>query len=447
MASHTEGDTKMTFTELAILGILLVLVLMFLKMPVGLAMALGGFIGLCLIRGVPASLSNIAVVALRQGTFYMMTVIPLFIFMGIVASYGGLSARAFSTINKWMGHLPGGLAMAVAGACAAFGAVCGDNIATAGTLLQVALPEMRKNGYKDELSLGCIACSGNLGFLIPPSAAFIIYGIVTQESIGKLFLAGILPGILVMLLFWITIYIWVKTEPSIAPMGPKATWPERIRSIGGMWEILIVFLVVMGGIYTGIFTPTEGAACGAAIVLIVCLARRKLSWKHFQASLSETGQLTALIFLMIMGAMIFSTFLTTTEVGFRMAEWIQSSQIHPMVVLAAILILYLILGCIMDIFAAILVTLPIFYPLMMALGFDSIWFGVQIVMMVCIGGITPPVGILVFAVKGMAPDVPLYTIFRGTVPFVLAMIVAVIILIAFPDISTIIPRLMTGPRQ
>ncbi len=434
----------MSFTGLAILVLVIVLVLMFLRMPIGLAMALGGFVGLCLIRGVPASLSNIAVVAFRQGSFYMMTVIPLFIFMGILASYGGLSERAFFCINKWIGHLPGGLAMAVSGACAAFGAVCGDHIATAGTLLQVALPQMRKCKYKDVLSLGCIASSGNLGILIPPSSAFIIYGIVTQESIGKLFLAGILPGILMMLLFWVAIYIWVKLDPQVAPTSPRVSWPERLRSLSGLWEILVVFLLVMGGIYTGVFTPTEGAACGAAVVLIFCIAHRSLSWHNFKAALNETGQLSALIFLLIIGAMIFSTFLTATEVGMRMAEFIESSHVTPLVVLIIILVIYLILGCIMDIFAAILVTLPIFYPLILALGYDSIWFGVQIVIMVCIGSVTPPVGFLVFAVKGMVKDVPLFTIFKGTVPFIIAMVVCDIILIAFPIISVILPKLMMG---
>jgi C4-dicarboxylate transporter, DctM subunit len=442
MAKGPQGGPRMNFTELAILGILIVLVLMFLKMPVGIAMALGGFVGLWLTRGMDASLSNIAVVSYRQASYYMMTVIPLFIFMGIVASYGGLSERAFYSINKWIGHLPGGLAMAVAAACAAFGAVCGDHIATAGTMLQVALPEMRKSHYNDELSTGVIACSGNLGFLIPPSSAFIIYGIITQESIGKLFLAGILPGILLMLLFWATIFIWVRVKPAVAPRGPRSGWVERLISLGGLWEIAVVFLLVMGGIYTGVFTPTEGGACGATIVLIVCILRKKISWQNFKAALRETGQLTAMIFLMIMGAMIFSTFLTTTEVGLNVASWIQSSHIPPTLVLIAVLILYLILGCIMDIFAAIFVTLPVLFPLMMALGFNSIWFGVQIVMMICLGSVTPPVGILVFAVKGMARDVPIYTIFKGTFPFLLAMVVCVIILILFPQISTFLPQLI-----
>jgi len=432
----------MSYTELAVIGILVVLLLMFLRMPVGLAMALGGFVGLWLTRGMSASLSNIAVVSFRQASYYMMTVIPLFVFMGILASYGGLSERAFQSINKWMGHLPGGLAMAVSGACAAFGAVCGDHIATAGTMLQVALPQMRKNGYKDELSLGCIACSGNLGFLIPPSSAFIIYGIVTQESIGKLFLAGILPGILLTTLFCLTIYIWVRVQPNIAPRGPRASWSDRLRSLAGFWEIMVVFIMVMGGIYAGIFTPTEGAACGVAIVAIVCIARRKLSWQAFKAALTETGQLTAMIFLMIIGAMIFSSFMTTTEISLRIAEFIQNSQIHRMVILISVLAIYLVLGCVMDIFAAILVTLPIFYPLMMALGFDSIWFGVLVVMMVCIGSVTPPVGILIFAVKGMTKDTPLITIFKGTIPFVSAMMAGVIILVLFPQISLFLPHLM-----
>ncbi len=432
----------MNYSEIALLGIGLFLVLMFFRMPIGLAMGLTGFLGLYVIRGGPAALSQVAIVTYRQATFYETTVLPLFIFMGILASHGGISERAFSAINKWIGHFRGGLAMACTGASAAFGAVCGSNIATAATLLSVALPEMRRFKYKDELSLGTIACGGNLGFIIPPSGAFVIYGLVTQESIGKLFLAGILPGILLTLLYCLAIYIWVRAKPEIAPQTPKVSMAERVRSTKDLWEVILIFILVMGGIYMGVFTATEGGAVGSAVILIICLARSKLSWKKFQQALMETGELTGIIFIMIIGSMIFSSFLTTTEVGLKLAHWIEGANIQPVLILTAILIIYILAGCFMDIYAVILVTLPIFYPLVIGIGYDSILFGVLIVFMIMIGCVTPPVGILVFAVKGMARDVPLPIIFRGTMPFILATIFCVGILILVPQLSLLLPNLM-----
>ena len=433
----------MDLTTIALIGVGLFLLLMFLKMPIGLAMALAGFIGISLVRGIAPALGNVSVIAYSTATSYHLSVIPLFVLMGVFAGYGGVSKNAFSTLNKWIGQLRGGLAMATTGACSAFGAVCGDHIATAATMCSAALPEMRRYKYNDELSLGCIAAGGNLGFLIPPSAAFIIYGFVTQTSIGALFAAGILPGILLTLLFWITIYLLCRLDPSLAPPGPKVSWMERLKAIRGIWGIFLLFIIVMGGIYTGIFTPTEAGAVGAFAAFILGVASRQLSWQGFVHSLGETIATTAMIFLLIIGAMIFSTFLVSAEVAITVGNFIEGWDVNRYVILAIILLFYVITGFFMDIFALLLVSLPIVFPIVAGpLGFDPVLFGVLSVLTIMMGSISPPVGVVVFAVYGIVREVPLFTIFRGCMPFLGAMFICLIILVAFPQISLVLPGLM-----
>jgi len=437
----------MDLTTITLIGVGLFLILMFLKMPIGLAMALAGFIGISLIRGIAPALGNISVIAYSTATSYHLSVIPLFVLMGVLAGYGGVSKNAFSTLNKWIGHLRGGLAMATTGACGAFGAVCGDHIATAATMCSAALPEMRRYKYSDELSLGCIAAGGNLGFLIPPSAAFIIYGFVTQTSIGSLFIAGILPGILLTLLFWIVIYFLCRLDPTLAPPGPKVSWMERLKAIRGIWGIFLLFIIVMGGIYTGIFTPTEAGAIGAFAAFILGAASRQLSWQGFAHSLWETIATTAMIFLLIIGAMIFSTFLTSAEVAITVGNLIEGWDVNRYVILAAILIFYVITGFFMDIFALLIVSLPIVFPIVAGpLGFDPVLFGVLSVLTIMMGSISPPVGVVVFAVYGIVKDVPLFKIFRGCMPFLAAMLICLIILVAFPQISLVLPNFMIPYR-
>ena len=437
----------MSLITIAFIGVGIFLILMFLKMPIGLAMALAGFIGICFARGVSPALNNIGVNAYSTATSYHLSVIPLFILMGVLAGYGGVSKDAFSTLHKWVGHFPGGLAMATSGACAAFGAVCGDHIATAATMCSAALPEMRRYKYKDELSLGCIAASGNLGFLIPPSAAFIVYGFITQVSIGSLFMAGILPGLLLTLLFWLAIYLQCRVNPMIAPPGPKVNWRERLKALRGIWGIFILFIIVMGGIYAGVFTPTEAGAVGALATFILSVISRQLTWSGFINSLFETIKTTALIFLLIIGAMIFSTFLTASEIPITLGAYIENLEVNRYVILGAILMFYVITGFFMDIFALLLVSLPIVFPIVvLSLGFDPVFFGVLAVLTIAMGSISPPVGILVFAVHGIVREVPLFTIFRGCLPFLGAMFICLIILVAFPQISLVLPNLMLPYR-
>jgi C4-dicarboxylate transporter DctM subunit len=369
--------------------------------------------------------------------------IPLFILMGELAFYGGLSKDAFTTLHKWVGHLRGGLAIATVGACAAFGAVCGSHVATAATMCSVALPEMRRYKYQDELSLGSICAGGNLGFLIPPSAAFVVYGFITQVSIGSLFISGIIPGLLITFLFWIQIYIQCMRNPALAPLGPQWSWQERFKSLKGIWGILIIFIIVIGGIYSGVFTPTESAAVGVFAVFIIGLAARQLTFQQFHKSLISTVKTSAIIFFLIIGAMVFSSFLTTTEFALGIGSYIETLQVDRYVIMIAILIVYIIAGFFLDIFAVLMITLPISHPiLVLSLGFDPVHFGVLCVVTIMIGAITPPVGVVVFAISGMVRDVHMYTIFRGCMPFVVTMIIALAILLVFPELSTFLPSLM-----
>ena len=425
-----------------VIGIVIMLALFFLGMPVGAAFIIAGFVGFGYIGGMEEAYSVLSMSAYRTSTTYMLTVIPLFILMGILAAHSGLSGDAFYSINRWVGHLPGGLAMATVGGCTAFGAVCGSAMAAAVTMCSAALPEMRRYHYKDELSLGCIAAGGNLSFLIPPSIAFIIYAILTELSIGTLFIAGILPGILMALLFVITIFIQCRLSPSLASAGPKASWGEQIRSLRLVWGFVVLILLVLGGIYGGVFTPTEAAAIGVFGTAVLGLIKRKLSWHVVTESIKETTQLTGMIFLLIIGAIIFSTFMTVTELPLVLANFIVQLAVSPWVILGIVLIFFIIMGFIFEIMAVILLAIPILHPVLVSLGFDPIWLGVLTIITVVMGNISPPFGIIVFAIGGAVKEVPLFTIFRGALPFLAAMAVGLILVIIFPEIALLLPNLM-----
>lgn len=434
--------TELPLPLIGAIGACIFLLLMFLKMHVGISMMIGGFIGITLARGLPAALSTLGTTVYRVGSSEYLAVIPLFVLMGILAGSGGVSSGAFNSFYKWFGHLKGGLAMATIGACAAFGAVCGDNIATAATMAKVALPEMRKYGYADELSTGAIAAGGNLGILIPPSTAFIVYGFVTQTPIGALFISGIVPGILLTLFFMGTVYIQVTVNTRLASSAPASSWKERILATKGIWGIAVVFIIVMGGLLAGYFTPSEAGAVGSIAVVLVSLINRKFKLKGTASSLLEAGKISAMIMLLIFGAMMFSHFLTTSEIAQAIAKAIENANLNMYLVMAFIIIIYLILGCIMDIWALLIITLPIFFPLVTDMGFDPLQFGVLSVLCIMAGCITPPVGVVVFALSGMVRDVPLFSIFRGAMPYLAAMVLLIILLIIFPQISTFLPDLM-----
>ena len=432
----------MSTETIGIIGIVIMLVLMFLRMPIGIAMALVGFVGFSYISGLEQGFHILTTTTHRMASTYMMTVLPLFIFMGILSGHAGLSGDAFYAVNKWLGHLPGGLAMATVGGCTGFAAVCGSATATAATMCTVALPEMRKYKYADQLSLGTIASAGGLGFMIPPSLAFILYGFLTEESIGSLFMAGVFPGLLIAFLFMVAIYITCRRNPGLGPAGPRTSLREKVAALQHVWGILVLFVLVLGGMYAGIFSPTEAGAVGAFGALVLGLVKRRLSWKGFTTSISETGRLTAMIFLLIIGAMIFNYFLAITEIPFALAEFIGGFPVPPTVVLSALLVMYVILGFFMDILAVMVLTVPIVYPVLVTVGIDPVLFGVLIVLTTMIGFITPPVGMSVYTVSGMARDVPMFTIFRGVWPFLYAMLAALVILVAFPQISLWLPHMM-----
>ena len=434
--------TDLPLPLIGAIGAIIFLLLMFLKMHVGVSMMIGGFVGITLSRGLPAALSTLGTTVYRVGSSEYLAVIPLFVLMGILAGSGGVSSGAFNSFYKWFGHFKGGLAMATIGACAAFGAVCGDNIATAATMAKVALPEMRKYGYSDELSTGAIAAGGNLGILIPPSTAFIVYGFVTQTPIGALFISGIIPGILLTLFFMGTIYVQCTLNTRLASRAPASTWRERLFATKGIWGIALVFIIVMGGLLAGYFTPSEAGAVGAVAVVLVSLINRKFELKDTARSLLEAGKISAMIMLLIFGAMMFSHFLTTSEIAQAIANTIEQANLNMYLVMAVIIIIYLVLGCIMDIWALLIITLPIFFPLITDLGFDPLQFGVLSVLCIMAGCITPPVGVVVFALSGMVRDVPLFTIFRGAMPYLVAMVVLIFLLVIFPQISTFLPDLM-----
>lgn len=432
----------MSPTIIGVIGLVSLIVLLFSRMPVGFLMALIGFIGFGTIVSFDSSLSLLAKDIFTVFGSYNLTVIPLFVLMGQIAFHAGISSRLFDTAYKFIGHLPGGLAIATIGACAAFSAICGSTNATAATMAAATLPEMKRYNYKPELATGVVAAGGSLGILIPPSVIFIVYGILTEQSIGKLFIAGILPGIILTIFFIAAILIWVTLKPELGPKGPKSTWKERFASLPGTIETLIIFVAVMGGLFIGFFTPTEAGAMGAFTTLLVAVIKRNIGWKGFVQALEETTRISCMIMVIVAGATIFGHFLAVSRIPYDIASWISSFDLHPAIIMSFIILIYLIGGCFIDSLALIMLTIPIFFPVVLHYGFDPIWFGVIIVLVTQIGVITPPVGVNVYVVSGVARDVPLHVIFRGVVPMLLAMILLTFLLIPFPQIATFLPSLI-----
>jgi C4-dicarboxylate transporter, DctM subunit len=432
----------MTATTIGIIGIIALFVLIFSRMPVGFLMALIGFAGFGYIVSFDASFKLLARDFFSVFNSYNLTVIPLFVFMGQLAFHSGISSRLFDTAYKFIGHLPGGLAIATIGACAAFAAICGSTNATAATMAAATLPEMKRYNYKPELATGVVAAGGSLGILIPPSVIFIIYGILTEQSIGKLFMAGILPGILLSLMFVATVLIWATLRPNLGPKGPRFTLKEKIASLSGVVETIIIFIAVMGGLFGGIFTPTEAGAMGAFCTLAVALIRRTINWSGFSQALFETTRITCMILVIVAGATIFGKFLAVSRIPYDIANWVAAFNLPPAVIMGFIVLVYIVGGCFIDSLALIMLTIPIFFPVVVGFGYDPIWFGVVIVMLTQIGVITPPVGVNVYVVSGVARDVPLSVIFKGVVPFLVALIIATLLLIPFPQIALYLPSLL-----
>jgi len=423
-------------------GICLMLLLLFAQMPIGPVMAVVGFLGFSYLVNPEAGLNILGMTPYRSVSVHTLSTIPLFILMGQLCFHAELSKDIYETLRSWVGRLPGGLAMATVGGCAGFAAVSGSSLATAVTMGTISLPEMRRHKYANTLACGCVAAGGSIGILIPPSIPFIIYASLTEESIGKLFIAGIIPGLMEAILYILAIYIMCKIKPALGPPGPSSTFKEKIVSLKGTWGILILFFLVMGGIYGGLFTPTEAAGVGAFGALLLGIVKRKFNRQNLLAALADTTKNAAMLFLMLIGAEIFGHFLTISQIPFMLADFVVALPVSNVVTLIALLCVYIILGCIMPIIPAIILTIPIFFPVVTGLGYDPIWFGVIVVTMAEMGQITPPVGINVFALSGVAKEVPLGTIFKGILPFLLADAVRVALLIIFPALALFLPSLM-----
>jgi tripartite ATP-independent transporter DctM subunit len=432
----------MSVTTIGIIGIILLVILLFSRMPVGFVMGFLGLLGFSYVRGIEPGLSLLARDVFDVFSSYGLTVVPLFVFMGQIAFHSGISRRLYDSAYVFLGNRRGGLAMATVGACAGFSAISGSTNATAATMATVTLPEMKRYNYDQSLATGTVAAAGSLGILIPPSVIFIVYGILTEQSIGRLFAAGILPGLLLSLLFLLTIYLRVLKNPSLAPPGPKTSMREKVRSFAGVVETLIIFALVMGGIFFGVFTPTEAAAAGAFLTIIIALLRRQLTWNGFVKSLADTTRISCMVMVIVTGAVIFGHFMAVTRIPYDLASWVSNLPLPNYAIMAIIIVVYLFGGCFMDALAMIMLTIPIFFPVAQALGYDPIWFGVVIVLITEMGVITPPVGVNVYVVYGVAKDVPLETIFKGVLPMLLALLLCNLILLFFPQIALWLPSLM-----
>ncbi|MCL1911387.1 MAG: TRAP transporter large permease [Leptospirales bacterium] len=432
----------MSATTIGIIGIAALFILIFSRMPIGFLMAIIGIAGFAAIRTGNAALSLLAKDFFSVFSSHELTVIPLFVLMGQVSFHSGISSRLFDAAYKFIGHLPGGLAIAAVGACAAFSAVCGSTTATAATMAAATLPEMKRYNYKPNLATGVVAAGGSLGILIPPSVILMVYGILTEQSIGKLFLAGIIPGAILVLLFVSAILIWAGINPSLGPAGPKATWKERFKSLQGVIETLLIFILVLGGLFSGFFTPTEAGAIGAFTTIIIAAARKMLTWEKFVTSLFETTRTTCMIMVIVAGATIFGHFLAVSRIPYDIASWVSAMNMPPTLIMFMIVLIYIIGGCFIDSLALIMLTVPIFYPLVSHLGFDPIWFGVLIAMVTQIGVLTPPVGVSVYVVSGIARNVPLEVIFKGVVPFIVALLIGVLLIMVFPKTVLFLPQMI-----
>ncbi|MBW1689872.1 MAG: C4-dicarboxylate ABC transporter permease [Deltaproteobacteria bacterium] len=436
----------MSPTLIGVIGIFVMVVIFLSRMPVAYVMAMVGYVGFSIMISGKGGLNLLSRNIYDVFSSYGLTTIPLFVLMGQLAFNSGISHRLYNTGYKYLGSTRGGLAMATVSACTAFGAVCGSSPATAATMATVGLPEMKRYKYADELSTGAVASGGGLGMIMPPSVVLIVYGILTEQSIGALFVAGIFPAILVTILFIISIYIRCTYAPDQGPPGERFTWREKIKSLLGMAETLAVFLLVMGGLFMGLFTPTEAAAVGSFGMLLVSLIRRQLAWQGFVKALYETLGTSCMVMMLIAGAVVFGKFLAVTRIPFDIATWVGGFDLPRFMIMAIVIVIYFLGGCFMDALAFVTLTVPIFFPLVTSLGYDPIWFGIIIVMVTEMGVITPPVGINVYVVFGVARrvigEVPLESIFKGIFPFLLAVIAGTIILMIFPQIILFLPNLM-----
>lgn len=426
-----------------IFGSILLVFLLFLGMPIAFVMMLVGFLGIGYLTSINAALPVVANTVYETASFYPYTIIPLFILMGGFAGNAGITRELYQTFDKWFRRLPGGLGIATIVSCAFFAALSGSSVAAAAAMGNIAIPEMRRFKYAPKLAVGTVAAGGTLSFLIPPSLGFVVYGMLTEQSIGKLLISGIFPGIFLSLAFIVVIIVQVKMDPSLAPATPgEVSFKEKILALQGIWETLLVFFIVMGGIYLGFINPTEAGAIGATALLIIILLKKKLTLKNLSASLFEAARISVLVLFLVAGASVFSYFLALSTIPMAVSSWMGGLEVSRYVILTIIILIYLILGCFLDAISMMVLTMPVIFPVIKALGFDPIWFGVICVIMMEAGLITPPVGLNVYTLAGVAKDVPMQTIFRGAAPFLISMIAVVILITIFPKIALFLPNMM-----
>ena len=426
----------------ASIGLLAMLILAFARVPLAIAMGLVGFAGLWWMRGLNPALASVTSTVYEAGFEYTLSVVPLFILMGNFVTRAGMSRELYRAAYTLVGHFRGGLAMATVMACAGFGSVCGSSIATAATMTKVAYPSMKDHGYSGQLAAGAIAAGGTLGILIPPSTILVIYGLVTETSIGKLFAAGMIPGLLAVVMMCLTISFLTWRDPSSGPAAERSSWAERMDAMKDIWAVAFLFVIVMGGIYGGVFTTTEGAGIGAFGAFIIALLRKSLNWSVTLDILIESARTTGMLFMILVGALVFANFVNFTTLPTDLKNLVSTHNISPVTVMIAICAIYVILGAAMEELSMVLLTLPVFFPLVVSLGFDPVWFGIIIVLVVMIGLISPPVGMNMFVVRNMLPELSTGTIFKGVLPFVYTLVAVLALMVAFPQIALFLPQML-----
>ena len=424
----------------ASLGLLAMLILAFARVPLAIAMGLVGFAGLWWMRGLNPAMASVTSTVYESGFEYTLSVRPLFILMGNFVTRAGMSRELYRAAYTLVGHFRGGLGMATVMACAGFGSVCGSSIATAATMTKVAYPSMKEHGYSGQLAAGAIAAGGTLGILIPPSTILVIYGLVTETNIGKLFAAGFIPGILAVVMMCLTIAFLTWRKPELGPAAERSSWAERLSAFKDVWAVAVLFVVVMGGIYGGVFTTTEGAGVGAFGAFLIALLRGSLNFKVTLEILTDSARTTGMLFMILVGALVFANFMNFTSMPNDLKNLVSSHNISPMTVMIFICAIYIILGAAMEELSIVLLTLPVFFPLVVSLGFDPVWFGIVIVLVVMIGLISPPVGMNMFVVRNMLPELSTMTVFKGVLPFVYTLIAVLALLVAFPEIALFLPQ-------
>ena len=424
----------------ASIGLLAMLILAFARVPLAIAMGLVGFAGLWWMRGLNPALASVTSTVYEAGFEYTLSVVPLFILMGNFVTRAGMSRELYRAAYTLVGHFRGGLAMATVMACAGFGSVCGSSIATAATMTKVAYPSMKGHGYSGQLAAGAIAAGGTLGILIPPSTILVIYGLVTETSIGKLFAAGMVPGLLAVFMMCLTISYITWRDPSSGPAAERSSWAERFDAMKDVWAVAVLFVIVMGGIYGGVFTTTEGAGIGAFGAFVIALLRKSLNVSVTLDILIESARTTGMLFMILVGALVFANFVNFTTLPSDLKNLVSTHNISPVAVMIAICAIYIVLGAAMEELSMVLLTLPVFFPLVVSLGFDPVWFGIVIVLVVMIGLISPPVGMNMFVVRNMLPELSTATIFKGVMPFVYTLVVVLALLVAFPQIALFLPQ-------